>query len=70
MPEPPKGGSFFDYNAPKNATFASHATGAVMIGLVSSLQPSGEALLLICCRYSNVSFIAQSKIAGHDLTCG
>jgi hypothetical protein len=65
----PTGGSFF-YNAPKNATFASHDTGAVMIGLVSTLQPSGEALLLICCRYSSVSFIVQSIIAGHDLTCG
>ena len=61
--EPPKGGNFFYYNAPKNATFASHNTGALTIGLVSALQPSGEALLLICCRYSNVSFIAQSIIA-------
>jgi hypothetical protein len=41
----------------KNATFALHATGAVKSGLMIALQPPGEALLLICCRCSNVPFL-------------
>jgi hypothetical protein len=55
------------HSAPKNATFALHAAGAVMSGSMIALQPSGEALLLIGCRCSGVSFLVQSKIA---MTCG
>ena len=60
----------FDYCARKNATFALHAAGAVMSGSMMTLQPSREALLLICCRCSEVSFMGQSVIVSRGWPCG
>ena len=60
----------FDDRARKNATFALHAAGAVMSGLMTTLQPPREVLLLICCRCSEVSFMGQSVIVSRGWPCG